>query len=123
MSTLKADTIQSTGGGAATLTKQKPAKLELNYGHAATTIYTSFNVSSVDDVQTGYHAANTSSSFSSTNEIKAYNNCQPANNNSGSADYLHTTTSSSSRPLFRHFENGTAYDATFAINVAHGDLA
>ena len=31
MSTLKADTIQSTGGGAATLTKQEAMKVWVNY--------------------------------------------------------------------------------------------
>ena len=31
MSTLKADTIQSTGGGAATLTKQSAAKAWVNF--------------------------------------------------------------------------------------------
>ena len=56
MSTLKADTIQSTGGGAATLTKQMAPKSQLCYDHANETIDGSFNVSTVHDVQTGIYA-------------------------------------------------------------------
>ena len=56
MSTLKADTIQSTGGGAATLTKQMAPKSQLCYDHANETIDGSFNVSTVHDQSTGIHA-------------------------------------------------------------------
>ena len=54
MSTLKADTIQSTGGGAATLTKQQAAKSWINF-NATGTIATrdSFNISGIVDEKTG----------------------------------------------------------------------
>ena len=50
-STLKADTIQSTGGGAATLTKQSAAKAWVNFNTVPSTpaIPGSFNVSSLTD--------------------------------------------------------------------------
>ena len=48
MSTLKADTIQSTSGGAATLTKQHAAKMWVDYTTVrSTAISKSFNVSSL----------------------------------------------------------------------------
>ena len=54
MSTLKADTIQSTGGGAATLTKQSAAKAWVNYTTAASFVNNgSFNVSSLTDAGAG----------------------------------------------------------------------
>jgi len=53
MSTLKADTIQSTGGGAATLTKQSAAKAWINFDGTTTNIRGSFNVSSQTDVSSG----------------------------------------------------------------------
>ena len=54
MSTLKADTIQSTGGGAATLTKQHAAKMWVDYTTVSSTaISKSFNVSSLTDNGTG----------------------------------------------------------------------
>ena len=65
MSTLKADTIQSTGGGAATLTKQNAAKCWVNFngtGTAATR--DSFNLSSFSDNATGDFTISFSSSFS-----------------------------------------------------------
>jgi hypothetical protein len=52
MSTLKADTIQSTSGGAATLTKQEAAKARGQ--HAAGTLQSgSLNHSSITDNGTG----------------------------------------------------------------------
>tara|TARA_R100001440_G_scaffold27295_1_gene44809 strand:- start:1068 stop:1430 length:363 start_codon:yes stop_codon:yes gene_type:complete len=54
MSTLKADTIQSTSGGAATLTKQHAAKVWVDYTTVSSTaISKSFNVSSLTDNGTG----------------------------------------------------------------------
>ncbi|MDA9930447.1 hypothetical protein N9E91_04310 [Alphaproteobacteria bacterium] len=50
MSTLKADTIQSTGGGAATLTKQHAAKAWATHTQSGSyTLHDSFNVSSLTD--------------------------------------------------------------------------
>jgi hypothetical protein len=65
MSTLKADTIQSTGGGAATLTKQQAAKHFVNYDAPNQTSDSSFNQSSVTDYAEGEFKSNFSSSFSS----------------------------------------------------------
>ena len=65
MSTLKADTIQSTGGGAATLTKQQAAKHFVNYDAPNTTSDSSFNQSSLTDYATGEFKSNFTNSFSS----------------------------------------------------------
>ena len=67
MSTLKADTIQSTSGGAATLTKQQAAKMIINYDHAAATIRSSANVSSVADDATGKFTISYTSSMNDAN--------------------------------------------------------
>ena len=53
MSTIKVDTVQSTGGGAVTLTKQSAAKMVINYDQIADTVRSSLNVSSVSDNSTG----------------------------------------------------------------------
>ncbi len=54
MSTIKVDTVQSTGGGAVTLTKQHAAKSWLNMNGTSTiAIRDSFNVSSIVDNGTG----------------------------------------------------------------------
>ena len=53
MSTLKADTIQSTGGGAATLTKQQTIKSHVRFDMQNDTITGSFNISSCTDNGSG----------------------------------------------------------------------
>ena len=64
MSVLKADTIQSTGGGAATLTKQEAAKHFVNYDAPNQTSDSSFNQSSVTDYAEGDFTSAFTSSFS-----------------------------------------------------------
>ena len=66
MSTLKADTIQSTGGGAATLTSQSAAKAFFTYEQAANTLRKSINTSSITDTNTGRFSYNATSAFSDT---------------------------------------------------------
>ena len=53
MSTLKADTIQSTSGGAVTLTKQSAATTRHTYDQPASTTVDSLNISSASDESTG----------------------------------------------------------------------
>lgn len=67
MSTLKADTIQSTGGGAVTLTKQSAAKTFVVYKSVTSTaIYNSqsLNVSSLSDNGTGTTGVNLTNAHS-----------------------------------------------------------
>ena len=68
MSTLKADTIQSTGGGAATLTNQSPAKMwAFIEGDGTPSITGSFNVASLTDEATGVVRANFTNNMSNAN--------------------------------------------------------
>ena len=67
MSTIKVDTVQSSGGGAVTLTNQSAAKMVLNYDQIADTVRSSSNVSSVDDDATGKFTINFSTSFNDIN--------------------------------------------------------
>jgi len=119
MSVLKADTIQSTGGGAATLTKQIAAKAFYIFdGTAGTPAFAdSLNCSSLTDVTTGKYT--------------------PAWTNSmGSANYSHTTNSenisalesaathvSGSSQFFVINHSGSAQDKASTNGCTHGDLA
>ena len=70
MSVLKADTIQSTGGGAATLTKQEAAKTFVCFTGVTTTAVLnsqSFNTSSLTDRGTGTTTVNLTNSMSAVN--------------------------------------------------------
>ena len=64
MSTLKADTIQNTSGGAVTLTKQSATKAWANFNGTGTIAERdSFNVSTLDDNGTGRYDVNTTNNF------------------------------------------------------------
>ena len=67
MSTIKVDTVQSTGGGAVTLTNQEGAKVRSQYMGLTNTLQTgALNNSSVTDNATGDFTHSFSSNFSRT---------------------------------------------------------
>jgi len=94
MSTLKADTIQSTGGGAATLTKQAAAKAHWLFEQAnSNTLTVSLNVSSVTDNGTGDMTTAFTNAFSgaklySAGSTFAYQNDAIANAFRGNGNIL-----------------------------------
>ena len=122
MSTLKADTIQSTGGGAVTLTKQSAAKVLLWFnGNTSNTIENSFNISSVTDSSTGTYYPNVTNSLASTKEIisgETARNGTPNLSGTGGA----TQNSSSQIICLTSNTSGSETDAEFCM-AAHGDLA
>ena len=68
MSTLKADTIQNTSGGAATLTKQSAAKAWVNFNGTGTiAARDSLNLSSLTDNGSGQYTVNFSNALSNVN--------------------------------------------------------
>lgn len=70
MSTLKADTIQNTSGGAATLTKQEAVKHYVNYNARPSTqaTETSLNQSSLTDQSTGVFYSSFTNNFSDAHD-------------------------------------------------------
>ena len=113
MSTLKADTIQSTGGGAATLTKQVAVKCWACFSNAGSSSdlseNDSFNVSSFTDTN------NNDSQIDMTNAMSDANFCELATHGGASnvqdrfLSFVHDNKTSS-----RMFQ--TAYD------IASGDI-
>ena len=68
MSTLKADTIQNTSGGAVTLTNQSAAKAWFSWnGTGTAALYDSFNTSSLNDEGTGLYTFTVTNGFSDAN--------------------------------------------------------
>ena len=67
MSTLKADTIQNTSGGAVTLTKQEANKMWVNYTGSDASVNDSLNVSSTTDDDTGKDTVSFSNAMSNAN--------------------------------------------------------
>ena len=130
MSTLKADTIQSTGGGAATLTKQSAAKAWLNLNVETFGARDSFNVASTTDNGTGDSTMTFSSAMSNDDYA-----CSGLAAYPGSRGYIHGSSSAISTPFATTaYRMVTSYisatdGSTTADNpqhdhrVIHGDLA
>ena len=128
MSTLKADTIQSTGGGAATLTKQSATKAWLNLNGTGTiAARDSFNISSITDTNTGKYAPVMTSAMSNTN----YSLASYVNQHSGESFYAgggsglginaFVTTTASTYDLLSY---SNAYvDSKYVYSQVFGDLA
>jgi len=74
MSTLKADTIQNTSGGAATLTQQEAARVTIAASDAAV-IFRSLNVSSGVDEGTGDYKYNLTNALNTTSSQNCVSTC------------------------------------------------
>jgi len=115
MSTLKADTIQSTSGGAATLTKQSAAKAWLHQNTDAS-LDDSFNTSSTTDQGTGNYRTTFTNAF--TNNFQAVPSSCAQNNDA----VVYNNGRATTRIDLKLEENGSAVDRKCAAAV-HGDLA
>jgi hypothetical protein len=127
MSTLKADTIQSTGGGAVTLTNQSAAKLFVNFnGTGTVAIRGSLNVTSITDLSTGDYRVNYGTNFANINYALSHSQKNGTTGrtflNAGGTNQTDPTTSNSE--IMSYNEASTAYiDPNFVYATAHGDLA
>ena len=118
MSTLKADTIQSTSGGAATLTKQAGVKM---YAKTSGT-YTAFgsdslNADSLVDNGTGDVTINFTNSFSST----SYSTTSNADA-TGAVMTTYSSEAASSIDIRAHNSSGSDTGNNIALQIV-GDLA
>ena len=127
MSTLKADTIQSTSGGHATLTKQEAAKLRCRYNQATNTLETgSLNVSSISDDSTGLFTVSITSAMSDAlysalglaGEQGNTNDATFLSKKSTQADYSTTAV-----PMTTWKYTGNHVDSERDSVIVHGDLA
>ena len=120
MSTLKADTIQSTSGGAATLTKQHAAKAWVDFDGSAASYNASFNTSSSTDNGTGDYTFTLTNSMGSANYAGNTDGLNTADNNFDV--FMHTQAAGSFSARLRIGDSGSDTDKeTYA--VVHGDLA
>ncbi len=124
MSTLKADTIQSTGGGAATLTKQSAAKAWVSFdAYTSISVSESFGVSSIDDDATGDFGVNLSSAMSaSTYAVQGTLDGSPYDNRALTSA-TGTKTSSAFDVVTLNANTGGLLDFNNNYYLVHGDLA
>jgi len=123
MSTLKADTIQSTSGGAATLTKQHAAKCFVFFDQRSGNVErASFNTSSVSDEGAGDARWNVTNAMSSVFSILSGTTARSGTHGltGGGGDIMLST--SQWRVVTSESESQTAEDAEWSA-LGHGDLA
>ena len=142
MSTLKADTIQSTGGGAATLTKQNAPKHLFAYDAVnATVLGFTLNSSSTTDSAAGQFRSNLTNAFSSVdnkiNLTDAFDEFTDGSLNSTSANRGGAATTGEDGSVARSASvvsasygygsdasaNGARTDLSAHYISSHGDLA
>ena len=123
MSTLKADTIQSTSGGAATLTKQTAAKHFCVFdGTSTAAVDTSFNNASLTDGGTGTYTLAVTNAFSSIHFAATGG----TTGNNEAFNYIATSGSAktASAVSFKCYQyDGSVLDTDTIDIVSHGDLA
>ncbi len=117
MSTLKADTIQSTGGGAATLTKQHAAKAWCKFGNDAQPD-DSFNISSGTDISTGRWRFAKTNSMGSANYTVAIASGQLSDSFNTGFDSA-CVESAANHAQSKYHEAGSAFQ-DFAASTGHG---
>ena len=76
MSTLKADTLQSTGGGVTTFTKQEGVKAWCNYNDNTPAIRDSYNIASISDEATGKFKPTWTNNFGNANYAATANHAE-----------------------------------------------
>jgi len=130
MSTLKADTIQNTSGGAVTLTKQSAAKGFIAFFSSGTpSINNSFNLSSLTDNGTGNWQNNWTNSMSGQNNYTIDGAVRIDNTNTatggGSLNVYRLTTAIGASNCRYTTTNLADAEADFSEVVNHscGDLA
>jgi len=129
VSTIKVDTVQSTGGGAVTLTKQTAAKFFFNL-NAETFALTSntFNITSATDSGTGNHSTAITNAMSDA----IYPAAGLAGDPGQQLFHIHiqslSAKTASTFAFYVYYVSntaggGTADDAEYIYVNAHGDLA
>jgi len=119
MSTLKADTIQSTGGGAVTLTAQQGVKAFANQDNG-TSLNKSFNISSLTDNSVGRYELAITNAFTDANFGLMV--CGGAATGVCSIDSSHNTSAIMSSRLYRT-DTGAYIDSGDNNYYGVGDLA
>ena len=125
MSTLKADTIQSTSGGAATLTKQAAAEVYIRRDFNNKETDSSLNIASVTDNALGDQTMNISSAMSEA----TYSIVGMASRKANSLDFHVVMVHDSADPTASAYRlrvanvSGSDKDAEFVSTSVDGDLA
>ena len=123
MSTLKTDVVETSSGGATTLTKQSASKAWVSFDNASTaTIEESFNISNIVDFAAGETQVNLTNSMSSANYCITASAGRTNSGGSPGAQWMYGVLAI--RWQHETMSNGGSYmDADNNYSAALGDLA
>ena len=130
MSTLKVTTIQTSAGGAVTLTKQSAAKCSIKFDGASATaaedsagLSYSFNVSSLVDVSTGRYKININNDMTDGDYAISHAVSPTSGGTSDLAPMIDATDAPAAGSFGVMAVRAAYYDPVIVCSLAHGDLA
>ena len=122
--TVQAGTIQTTAGGAVTLTKQEGTKAWCYFNGCGTVVVNdSFNEAGLTDVATGRYTLSFTNTMGSTNYAVAYKGGTTYNGANSNREVESPTLSTGSMELYSGSSGTGAIDVANYHTHVHGDLA
>jgi stress response protein SCP2 len=129
MSTLHANTVETSSGGAVTLTNQSAAKMYINFnGTGTVAIRDDLNISTLVDLDIGDYQLNYATNFVDVSYVMNYGQKNETSGrvmvNGGGTNQADPTTSRSEIMAFReHSSLEGSFDPQFVYVTGYGDLA
>ena len=124
MSTIKVDTVQSTGGGAVTLTNQSASKFRVHHSGDSPTTNESFNMSTLTDEATGRYSYAFSNNFNTVYFTTTAMSTEDGTIGYVTIYYSRNYTRATSSVHLQGIDQGDSYDdGQYTAIVSHGDLA
>lgn len=121
MSTLHANTVETSSGGAVTLTQQSAAKAWVDFDGKTNTTNASYNVASITDSTNGNFSFNVTNNFASSHfgSVGSSHNSGVA---FGASPYMGNT-ATTRFGIQTANTGGTSADHDIMDGIVHGDLA
>jgi len=124
VSTIKVDTVQSTGGGAVTLTNQSASKFRVHHSGDTPTTNESFNMSTLTDEAAGRYSYAFSSPFNTVYFTTTAMSTEDGTIGYVTMYYSRNYTRAASSVHIQGIDQGDSYDdGQYTAVVSHGDLA
>ena len=124
MSTIKVDTVQSTGGGAVTLTNQSASKFRVHHSGDSPTTNESFNMSTLTDEAAGRYSYAFSNNFNTVYFTTTAMSTEDGTIGYVTIYYSRNYTRATSSVHLQGIDQGDSYDdGQYTAVVSHGDLA
>ena len=124
MSTIKVDTVQSTGGGAVTLTNQSATKFRVHHSGDSPTTNESLNMSTLTDEAAGRYSYAFSNNFNTVYFTTTAMSTEDGTIGYVTIYYSRNYTRATSSVHLQGIDQGDSYDdGQYTAVVSHGDLA